>query len=66
MAEQDFGLDSKERVALDLTFRIAHTEPDRKVEPDPRRYYLTLYQQCLRVVNGYDVNAVLKDGTVDS
>jgi hypothetical protein len=44
------AVDGKHRVAYDLMQEIArHEEVDSKA---PRRYWMELYAQCLKVVNG--------------
>lgn len=45
--------DSKYRVAFDLMSIIAQRETDNKIiQTNPREYYITLYHQCYKVVNG--------------
>lgn len=46
--------DSDSRVAFDLMQFVANAEREKDMmgESNPRDYYLTLYQQCLRVVKG--------------
>lgn len=45
--------DSKERVAHDLLITIVTAENRGKANPDNRKYYFELYDQCLRAVGGY-------------
>ena len=49
-------IDSKERVALDLTHTIRN---DEDVNAD-RAYWLNLYSQCKKVVLGMDPQKVLE------
>ncbi|HCM31448.1 MAG TPA: hypothetical protein DIC32_07745 [Acinetobacter radioresistens] len=57
---------SVERVAFDLMEKIASLESRRDsnvfANPNPREYYLKLYNQCHTVVNneGINVNDVLE------
>jgi len=52
--------DSKQRVALDLTSRIdSYSDLDRKQKD--RKYWLTLYCQCYKAVDGCSIGAVLKE-----
>jgi len=62
MADQTFTFDSKQRVALDLMFKIAHNDNDEG-KPDPKTYYLTLYRQCLKAAAGNALTDVLDDET---
>jgi hypothetical protein len=48
--------DSSERVALDLTLYVGSQE--QRVKKD-RKYWLTLYAQCLDVAHGKTLKAVL-------
>jgi hypothetical protein len=48
--------DSRERVALDLAALVGSQE--QRVKKD-RKYWLTLYAQCLDVAHGRDLKAVL-------
>jgi hypothetical protein len=45
-------VDSRERVAYELMVRIADEEYEKNKEkwmkPDPRTYYLKLFNQCMR------------------
>ena len=53
--------DPSQKIAFDLMTKIAEAEgtsADKKPE-DPKRYYLTLYSQCLQIVSGEDVEDVL-------
>lgn len=56
---------SIERVALELMQIISHSESvvdkEKFRKPNPREYYLKLYNQCHRVVswNGVDIKDVL-------
>lgn len=47
-------IDSKERVALDLMLYINTYASDLKDKQKDKKHYLTLYNRCLRVVNGGD------------
>jgi hypothetical protein len=49
--------DSGQRVALELLDLISRYEPGDKTRD--RAYFLTLYNQCLSVVNGADASRVL-------
>jgi hypothetical protein len=48
-------IDSRERVAYELMVRIADEEYEHNKEkwlkPDPRTYYLKLFNQCIRASN---------------
>ena len=52
MAEKELEVTSKEKVALDLMERIAEAEyehnKEKRLKPDPRTYYLKLFNQCIR------------------
>lgn len=50
--------DCPQRVALDLAFRI--DKNDQTAQKD-RRYWLTLYRQCLLAVTGRPVESALKE-----
>jgi hypothetical protein len=52
MNEAGFSMDSKYRVAFDLMLAIAEEDGKQFGKPDPRAYYLRLYQQCFKVVCG--------------
>ncbi len=55
-------IDSKERVAFDLMREIFSYESEsERVQPDPRTYFLTLYQQCLKIVRGQSPSEVLSE-----
>lgn len=60
MADKDLNLTSgsKERVAFDLMDKILSFEPDAKRD---RKYFLTLYCQCLKATDGQSLQSVLKD-----
>lgn len=47
---------SREQVSFDLMVRISQSE--KEVHRD-RSYWLTLYHQCLKAVQGYEVNKIL-------
>ena len=56
MAEQaNLELESKERVAYDLMTRISQAESshnkDKWLKPDPRTYFLQLFNQCIRAAD---------------
>jgi hypothetical protein len=54
--------DARERVALELMNKIALAEfnPQKgKNPPNPREYYIKLYEQCRSVVVGSDADRVL-------
>ena len=51
------GIGSKYRVAFDLALRIAHHEQGSK----DRAYWLKLYVQCRKVVQGYDAESAQAD-----
>ena len=62
MAEEvSLNNDSKFRVALELTYRIATAEVNsKKEERKEREYWLSLYEQCREiVVEGKSVKSVL-------
>jgi hypothetical protein len=50
--------DSKHRVAFDLMKLIYDIEPAAK--PFDRAYFLTLYRQCYKAVNGHVLEEVLR------
>lgn len=54
---------SDEKVAFDLMQVIAGLETGKAAEKskEPRKYYLELYAQCLRIVSGEDFEDVLED-----
>ena len=56
--------DSKYRVALDLTYKIATIEAaSKKEQPKDRKYLLSLYEQCREVVvEGKSAKVVLGSG----
>jgi hypothetical protein len=57
------GSDSKQRVAYELAQEIArHEGVDDKA---PRRYWLELYRQCLKVVNGQSLPSDLRERSRD-
>jgi hypothetical protein len=52
--------DSKHRVAFDLMSLIAQRESeDERLKNEPRNYYLTLFHQCYKVVNGMPLEDIL-------
>jgi hypothetical protein len=51
---------SKYQVAFDLMCAIAEEDGKQFGKPDPRTYYFTLYQQCLKVVSGVPVEDALR------
>lgn len=54
MAEKvELSVGSKERVAYDLMLQIANYEDGKAgyMKPDPRTYFLTLFNQCYRAGN---------------
>jgi hypothetical protein len=57
--------DVRERVAFDLMAKIAEEErANRENTREPaKHYYLKLYCQCLRIVQGEDVEDVLDSGS---
>jgi hypothetical protein len=48
--------DSPHRVALDLAMQISYAEKGQQ----DRRYWLTLYRQCYKAVNGHQLESILK------
>jgi hypothetical protein len=60
MNEEGFSMDSKYRVAFDLVMAIAEEDGKQFGKPDPRTYYLKLYQQCLKVVSGGSAEEALR------
>jgi hypothetical protein len=58
--EEGFSMDSKYRVAFDLMLAIAEEDGKQFGKPDPRTYYLKLYQQCLKVVSGSSAEEALQ------
>ena len=57
---QFLQVDSKYQVAFDLMCAIAEEDGKQFGKPDPRTYYFTLYQQCLKVVSGVPVDEALR------
>lgn len=51
---------TKEYVALKLAERI-NSEEGREQFPKTRKYWLTLYSQCLKATSGYDLKSVLEE-----
>lgn len=52
--------DSKQRVALDLASKIdSYSQVDR-VQKD-KKYWFTLYRQCYKAVEGYDLQQILQE-----
>ena len=45
---------SKEHAALLLLEKIVHYDARAKNEVTDRKYWLTLYHQCLKATNGYN------------
>lgn len=52
--------DSKERVALDLAEKIDYWS-DIKREQKDKKYWLTLYRQCYKAVDGFALEQILKE-----
>lgn len=52
--------DSKHRVALDLATKIDYYS-NLKSENKDRRYWLTLYRQCYKAVNGSPLEKILEE-----
>ena len=53
---------SKERVAFDLMNVIASDEYDgSRTEQKNRKYWLSLYCQCLKATSGYPLESILKE-----
>jgi hypothetical protein len=50
---------SKQSVAFDLMKKIASEE--KHVESGNRKYWLTLYSQCLKATNGSKLEFILKE-----
>lgn len=50
--------DSKYRVAYDLMVRVTNTESSASGSDSPRSRILTLYSQCLQVVEGTSIDSV--------
>ena len=54
---------TRERVAYDLMQRISISESTTQGSiHQPREYWLTLYAQCLRATNSWDIDRVLDLG----
>lgn len=49
---------SKERVAYDLAILITRNE---KTDNKDRKYWLTLYRQCLKATSGYPLESILPE-----
>lgn len=52
---------SKERVALDLMERIARIDDRFETEQNDRKYWLTLYYQCLKATSGTSLKLILRE-----
>jgi hypothetical protein len=54
------GVDGNEKVAYDLMKLISEQEADKVAEKtrNPRKYYLELYAQCIKIVSGEDLEDV--------
>ena len=52
---------AKERVAFDLMTRITRTDSRVADEKNDRKYWLTLYSQCLKATSGYPLESVLEE-----
>ena len=66
MAENNLEVASKEKVALSLMERIAEAEyehnKDKWLKPDPRTYYLKLFNQCIRAaISNADVSDIINN-----
>jgi hypothetical protein len=61
MAENNSQDDSPYRVALDLLKEIERKTLDADIQPNPRLFYLKLYDQCRKVVLGYNAADVIEE-----
>ena len=52
---------SPERVALDLMTLISRHETVEHEQRGDRHYWLTLYRQCWKAVNGHPLESTLKE-----
>ena len=53
---------SKERVAFDLMDKIYSEEyKKRRGDNYDRKYFLTLYRQCLKATSGFGLDSALKE-----
>ena len=52
---------SKERVAYDLMVYISYDEKKQGDKNKDRKYWLTLYAQCLKATSGYPLESILKE-----
>lgn len=52
---------SKERVAYDLMKMIWHDDSRAEQNQTDRKYWLTLYSQCLKATSGYSLESILKE-----
>ena len=54
-------IDSKERVAFDLMLKIATYQqvPDQQIKD--KKYWLSLYNQCLKATAGNPLESILKE-----
>lgn len=55
------GNDSKERVAFDLMSKITKYEKNAERQTASRKYFITLYNQCLDAVYGVAPESILKE-----
>lgn len=53
--------DSKEQVAFDLMKHIARDDKRCDGERGDRKYWLTLYHQCLDATSGFSLETILKE-----
>lgn len=52
---------SKERVAFDLMKAIEYYDSRADTGRKDRKYWLTLYSQCLKATSGYSLESILKE-----
>jgi hypothetical protein len=52
---------SKERVAFDLMEKIEYYDARSKGNKEDRKYWLTLYFQCLKATSGNSLESILKE-----
>ena len=61
MADQTVNIESysKEKVAYDLFMRVSTIEANESTRTRDRKYYFTLYQQCLGTVYSWEMKRIL-------
>lgn len=52
---------SKERVAFDLMVHAGYRERNNRNDQSDRKYWLTLYRQCYKAAQGFDLVSTLKE-----